>query len=52
MPDVKKMQLGQLVDFCLSYNERQKQAEELEEKQKNPPKYRMASPAEVSAYYG
>ena len=58
MEDVREMQLGQLVDFCISYNERQKEAEEEMEasnnkKTKKPKtyKYRLATQEEIDAYF-
>lgn len=44
------MQLGQVVDFVLDYNERQKAAEERAERRKNMKHYRLASPDEVDAF--
>jgi len=41
------MQLGQVVDFCIEYNNRQSEAET-----KKEPKYRMATPEEAKAYFG
>ena len=47
MQDIKELQLGQLVDFCIEYKERHS-----EEKEKQAPKYRLASKSETSAYFG
>ena len=53
MSDIKKMQIGQVVDFCISYNERQKAAEKQAEKEeKKRPKKRKATQAEINAYFG
>lgn len=51
MQDMKRMQLGQVVDFTIDYNRRQKRAEQKAEKTaKHKVKhYRMASPDEVDA---
>lgn len=50
MQDIRKMQLGHLVDFVVDYNERQKAAEERAERQKSVKHYRLASKDEVSAW--
>ena len=50
MEDIRKMKLGNVVDFCISYNERHK--EEQQEEEKKNPKYRMATPEETRAYFG
>lgn len=46
------MQVGQVVDFCVSYNERQKATEEQSEREKDRPKKRKATQAEIDAYFG
>lgn len=48
------MQLGQIVDYVISFNERQKQAEEMAERKpkKERPKRRLATQAEIDAYFG
>lgn len=43
------MQLGQVVDFIIAYNERNKDAEE---KPKKKPKIRRATQAEIDAFLG
>lgn len=48
--DIKKMQLGQLVDFVADYNERQKEGKRREERQKKVVHYRLATPEETSAF--
>ena len=50
MSDIKKMQLGQVVDFVIDFNERQKQGQEQEEHKKSVKHYRLATPEETSAY--
>lgn len=53
MQDIRQMQLGQVVDFCIEYNNRQKEANEKTEKQSAPvTKYRLATGDEVKAYFG
>lgn len=45
MSDIRKMQLGQVVDFCIAYNERHKE----EEEDDSP---RLATQADIDAYFG
>ena len=48
MQDIRHMQVGQVVDFVISYNERNKRAEkESKKKQK-----RKASQNDINAYFG
>ena len=51
MTDIRRMQLGQVVDFCIEYNNRQKEAEERAERKKKP-KRRRATQAEIDAFFG
>lgn len=48
MSDIRKMRLGEVVDFCYAYNERQKDAEEKSEK----PKKRKATQNDINAFFG
>ena len=50
MQDIRRMQLGHLVDFVLDYNQRQKEGEERAERRKNMKHYRLASKDEVDAF--
>ena len=52
MSDIRRMQIGQVVDFCISYNERQKQAEVQEEKEKKFGKKRKATQNDINAFFG
>lgn len=45
--DMRKMQLGQVVDFCIAYNEREKKAEKQEKSNK-----RKATQADIKAFFG
>lgn len=51
------MPLGQVVDFCMAFNERQKQSDDdgkaSSEKKSKPTgkKYRMATQEEIDAYF-
>lgn len=47
MEDIKRMQIGEIVDFCIAYNKRKK--EELGE---SKPKKRLATQREIDAYFG
>lgn len=46
------MTVGEIVDFIIAYNERQKEGKEAEERRAKAKKYRLATPAEVSAFNG
>lgn len=48
--DMRKMTVGEIVDFVSAYNDRQKSAEEKAEKKKKVKRYRFATPEETSAY--
>lgn len=48
MSDIRKMRLGEVVDFCYAYNERQKDAEKKSEK----PKKRKATQNDINAFFG
>jgi hypothetical protein len=49
MTDIKKMQLGQVVDFVIAYNERQKRAEKQAERGKGK---RKAAQSDINAFFG
>lgn len=52
MSDIRKMQVGQVVDFCISYNKRQ---EEIEKKAKQEEKHgrkRRATQNDINAFFG
>lgn len=54
MQDIRRMQLGQVVDFCIAFNERHKQ-DEIEEKpgKKRPRKSRRkGTQADINAFFG
>lgn len=46
--DIRRMQLGQVVDFVISYNERNKQMEKESKKQQK----RRASQNDINAFFG
>lgn len=50
MQDIRNLQLGQVVDFVIDYNERHNEAKAAEERRKTLKHYRFATPEETSAY--
>lgn len=46
------MQLGQIVDFCISYNERQKEAEKQQKKAERQAVKRKANQGDINAFFG
>jgi len=48
MADIRRMQIAQLVDFCIDFNERQKRAEG----DKNGKTRRRATQADINAFFG
>lgn len=52
MTDIRKMQLGQVVDFVIAFNERQKKAERQAEREEARGKYRRATQEEINAFFG
>ena len=49
---MKQMQLGQVVDFCIAYNERVKAAEKTAEREKKRSKKRKAKQADINMFFG
>lgn len=45
------MQIGQVVDFVIAYNERQKQVEKTSENER-PMKRRKATQSDIDAFFG
>jgi len=52
MTDIRRMQLGQVVDFCVAYNERQKKAEKLAKAEEKKSRKRKANQNDINAYFG
>ena len=52
MTDIRKMQLGQVVDFVIAYNERQKAAEKAQKRAKKYGTKRKASQNDINAFFG
>lgn len=49
---MKKMQVGQIVDFVISYNDRQKKAERKEKYEKKHGRKRKATQDDINAFFG
>lgn len=52
MSDIRRMQIGQLADFCTEYNEREKKARKAQEKQAKGQSKRKATQADIKAFFG
>ena len=52
MTDIRKMQVGQVVDFCISYNERQRQAERKAKHEEKHGRKRKANQNDINAFFG
>lgn len=52
MNDIRKMQIGQVVDFVIAYNERQKQAEQQAAIEEKHGKRRWATQNDINAFFG
>lgn len=48
MSDMKTMQIGQIVDYCIDYNNREKKAEQ----KAKAPKRRKATQGDIDAFFG
>jgi hypothetical protein len=46
------MQLGQVVDFCIAYNERQEEAEKRAKRAEKRAQKRRATQNDINAYFG
>ena len=46
------MQIGQVVDFCIAYNERQEQAEKQSKNEEKRGKRRKATQNDINAFFG
>lgn len=52
MADMRKMQIGQIVDFIITYNDRQKAAEKAEKRAEKRGKRRKGTQADINAFFG
>ena len=52
MSDIRHMQLGQVVDFVMAYNERQKASEKAQKWAEKHGTKRKASQNDINAFFG
>lgn len=53
MDNIRRMPLGQVVDYVIAFNERQESAEKAAEKTSGEaPKKRKATQADINAFFG
>ena len=52
MSDIRRMQLGQVVDFVMAYNERQKAAEKAQKRAEKEGNKRKATQNDINAFFG
>ena len=52
MTDLRAMTLGQIVDYVISYNNRQERAGKASEREKKEGKRRRATQADINAFFG
>ena len=52
MTDIRQMQIGTLVDFCIEYNEREKKAQKAQEMREKGREKRKATQADIKAFFG
>ena len=55
MTDIRRMTVGQVVDFVIDYNERQDRAEKAQgkpERKEEKPKKRKATQSDIDAFFG
>lgn len=52
MNDIRQMQLGQVVDFVIAYNERMKAAEKAAKRAEKRGRKRKARQADINSFFG
>ena len=52
MSDIRRMQLGQVVDFVIAYNERQKEAEKAQKRAEKRGSKRNGTQNDINAFFG
>lgn len=52
LSDIRRMQLGQVVDFVIDYNDRQKKAEQRAKKEEKHGTKRKATQNDINAWFG
>ena len=52
MQDIRHMQLGQVVDFCIEYNDREAAAQKQAERERKHGSRRRATQDDINAFFG
>ena len=52
MSDIRRMQLGQVVDFVIAYNERQIEAEKAQKRAEKRGSKRKGTQNDINAFFG
>lgn len=52
MSDVRRMQVGQVVDFVIDFNKRQEESERREKYEKKHGRTRKATQEDINAFFG
>ena len=52
MTDIRRMTIGQVVDFVIDYNNRQKRSEEQAKKEEKRGKKRKATQNDINSFFG
>lgn len=52
MDDIRRMQLGQVVDFVVAYNERQKASEKAQKRAEKRGNRRKATQGDINSFFG
>ena len=52
MSDLRKMQIGQIVDYVIAYNERQKKAEKKQQYEEKHGITRRATQNDINSFFG
>ena len=52
MSDIRRMQVGQVIDFIMAYSERQKAAEKAQKRAEKRGTKRKASQNDINAFFG
>lgn len=52
MTDIMRMQLGQVVDFCIAFNDRQKAAEKAAKREEKRGRKRKAKQGDINSFFG
>ena len=52
MTDIRRMQVGQVVDFVIAYNERQREAEKAQKRAEKRGSKRKGTQNDINAFFG